>query len=279
MTERVCHAPCKAVSWHVTSKRSSTASPNAVFVLKNYLVKLHTLLSPISGSARVKCVHITILMRGLRAKLSPSWCWVLSLELTAVNDGGLLVVLDGTGAGASGLKSLDNAHRLVVGDLAENDVAAVQPGSLDGGHEELGAVAAKESVLALLFSSNNPVANMSLRVGASVGHGEETGTSVLDVEVLVGELLAVDGLATGAVTTGEITTLKHELGDDAVESRALVAEALLAGAESAEVLSGLGDDVIVELEVDAAGLLCVVYQLSVRLVMLLQTCGVAAQLL
>jgi hypothetical protein len=98
-----------------------------------------------------------------------------------------------------------------------------------------------------------------------------------ELEVLVGELLAVDGLATGAlcievsvmkwesvmnvmaltyVTTGEVTALKHELGDHTVELGTRVAEALLAGAESAEVLDGLGDDIIVELEVDAAGAFC-----------------------
>lgn len=58
------------------------------------------------------------------------------------------------------------------------------------------------------------------------------------------------------VATGEVTTLEHELRDDAVEGRAGVAKALLASAESAEVLSGLGDNVVVEVEVDAAGLLC-----------------------
>jgi len=49
------------------------------------------------------------------------------------------------------------------------------------------------------------------------------------------------------VAAGEVTTLKHELGDDTVEAGALVVEglagaasALLAGAESAEVLGGLG---------------------------------------
>ena len=48
------------------------------------------------------------------------------------------------------------------------------------------------------------------------------------------------------VAAGEVTTLKHELGDDTVEAGALVVEglagaasALLAGAESAEVLGGL----------------------------------------
>jgi hypothetical protein len=50
--------------------------------------------------------------------------------------------------------------------------------------------------------------------------------------------------------------LKHELGDHAVELGALISKALLAGAESAEVLSRLGDDIVEEVEVDAAGLLC-----------------------
>lgn len=54
------------------------------------------------------------------------------------------------------------------------------------------------------------------------------------------------------VTAGEVTTLEHEVRDDTVERRALVAETLLAGAESAEVLGGLGDLVIEEVEVDAA---------------------------
>jgi hypothetical protein len=41
-----------------------------------------------------------------------------------------------------------------------------------------------------------------------------------------------------------------------VELGALVAEALLASAESAEVLSSLGNYIIVEVEVDAADLSC-----------------------
>lgn len=56
------------------------------------------------------------------------------------------------------------------------------------------------------------------------------------------------------VATGEVTTLEHELRDDAVESGALVAEALLASAESTEVLDGLRDGLVVEVEVDATGL-------------------------
>jgi len=157
---------------------------------------------------------------------------VSSLVLTTVHNGGLLAVLHGARGATGSLESTDHTLGLLVGDLAEDDVAAIEPLSLDSGDEELRAVG----------------------VGASVGHGQQVGLGVLLLEVLVGELLAVDGLATSAVTTGEVTALEHELGDNAVEGRALVAEALLASAESAEVLGGLGNDVVVELEVDATRL-------------------------
>lgn len=58
------------------------------------------------------------------------------------------------------------------------------------------------------------------------------------------------------VATGEVTTLEHELGDHTVELGGGVAEALLASAESAEVLGGLGDNIIVKGEVDAAAAGC-----------------------
>ena len=63
------------------------------------------------------------------------------LQLTRVDNGGLLAVLDGTAGGTGGLDGLDNSQTLIIGNLAENDVAAVQPGSRDGGDEELGPVA------------------------------------------------------------------------------------------------------------------------------------------
>lgn len=40
-----------------------------------------------------------------------------------------------------------------------------------------------------------------VRVLAGIGHGQETGLGVLQLEVLVLELLAVDGLATGALSS------------------------------------------------------------------------------
>ena len=141
----------------------------------------------------------------------------------------------------------DDGHGLGC-DLAEDDVLAIEPVGLDGAEEEL-----------------RPVG-----VGASVGHGQDAGAGVLELKVLVGKLLAVDGLSTSAlrnvsttapccigpdktyVATGEVTALEHELRDDTVEGRPLVSEALLLGAESAEVLGSLGDYIIKELKVDTA---------------------------
>ncbi len=58
------------------------------------------------------------------------------------------------------------------------------------------------------------------------------------------------------VATGKVAALEHKLRDDAVECRASISETLLTSAKSTEVLSGLWDYIIVEVEVDAAGLLC-----------------------
>ena len=67
------------------------------------------------------------------------------------------------------------------------------------------------------------------------------------------ELLAIDGLAACAGATREVASLEHELRDDTVEARAGKAEAVLARRELAEVLRGLGDDVVEELEGDTPG--------------------------
>ena len=137
-------------------------------------------------------------------------------------------------------------------------------------------------------------------VGASVGHREESRLGVLEGElkegrgrekgamrilpvrnpgederthVLVGELGAVDRLSASSVVVGEVTALEHELGDDAVEARAGVAKAVLAGAELAEVTGRLGNDVVVELELDAAGGRAVDYRKARRVSMLRPGCG------
>ena len=45
---------------------------------------------------------------------------------------------------------------------------------------------------------------------------------------------------------GEVTTLAHEVGDDAVERRAGVAESFFSGAQSPEVLGGLPGEKVVD---------------------------------
>jgi len=70
-------------------------------------------------------------------------------------------------------------HNLVsLKDLSKDNVAAVEPACDDGSNEELAAI----------------------RVLSAVGHAEEALACMLQLEVFIGELLAVDGLATGPVT-------------------------------------------------------------------------------
>ena len=73
------------------------------------------------------------------------------------------------------------------------------------------------------------------------------------------------------IATGEIASLDHELLDNAVEGGALVAEALLAGSEGAEVLSSLGDGLAVEAYYDAADVFVAMGDVEVNLVLL--ACG------
>jgi len=151
------------------------------------------------------------------------------LGRTAVDDGWLDLVLNLTRARASRLKLLHDLQGCRVSNFAEDDVLAIEPGGDDGGDEELGAVG----------------------IGTCVGHGQQSRFGVSSLKVLIRELLAVDRLAAGAIATSEVTALQHELRNDAMEGRALVAEALLASAESAEVLGSLGDYIVVEVEVDS----------------------------
>lgn len=120
---------------------------------------------------------------------------------------------------------------LSVNHFSKDDVLSVKPGARHEGDEELWAIG----------------------VLASISHGEQVWLGMFDLEVLILKLSAVDGLASSAVVVGEISTLGHELIDDAMESWSLVSESLLSSAESSEVLSSLGDDVVKELESDSSG--------------------------
>ena len=91
------------------------------------------------------------------------------------------------------LNSIEDGH--AVGNLTEDDVLAVEMRGCSEAKEKLGSVG----------------------VFASVGHGEDTASSVLVDEVLVSKLATIDGRATGTVASSEIATLGHEPRNDSVE--------------------------------------------------------------
>jgi len=117
------------------------------------------------------------------------------LVTTAVLDGGLGVGADRAGGRTESLDLLDDIHGLIISDLAEDDVLTIEPRGDNGGDEELGAVAEEINVRSVLDVAHYD----DLRVGASVGHRQETRAGVLLNEVLIGELLAVDGATTGTL--------------------------------------------------------------------------------
>ena len=73
-------------------------------------------------------------------------------------------------------------------------------------------------------------------------------------------------LSAGAITLGKVTALDHEVLDHTVEGRALIAKALLAGGEGAEVLSRLGNGLAIETNDNAADGLVAVLDVKVDLV-------------
>ena len=117
----------------------------------------------------------------------PQLLTCISLGSAALHDGRWAVlVFDCATARAASLDTLDDAHaRRVAGrHRTEDNVALVEPGGHDGGDEKLAAVG----------------------VPAGVGHAEHEGLVVRELEVLVGELLAVDGFATRALWSRTIST-------------------------------------------------------------------------
>jgi hypothetical protein len=89
-------------------------------------------------------------------------------------------------------------------------------------------------------------------VGTSIRHGQQTGGIVFQLEILISEFFAVDALAAGSVVISEVASLKHELGDDAVESRSFITETFFFGTKEPEVARSFGNHVIKKFEHDAA---------------------------
>merc|ERR1719244_544747 len=125
--------------------------------------------------------------------------------------------------GTKAFDLLDDIHPLH--NLTEHHMLPVQPLSLGSAEEELGPIG----------------------VGASISHGQNAGSGVLQLEVLILKLGAVDRLATSAISSSEVASLAHEVGNHPVERRSLESEPLLAGTQSTEVLRSLGNDVFSQL--------------------------------
>lgn len=123
------------------------------------------------------------------------------LRLSSTLDDRWVLILDGTAAASAGFNRLNNAHGLgiAVGNLAENDMLAIEPRGDNSGDEELGTVSEKLVRIFYLESVELRAGGGDVRVGSGVGHRQEERLVVLKLEVLVGELLAIDGLATGAL--------------------------------------------------------------------------------
>ena len=127
-----------------------------------------------------------------------------------------------------------------VNHLAEHDMAAVQVTRFGSADEELRPVGA----------------------WAGVGHGQNSRPSVLQVEVLVGELFTENGLAARPISIGEVSPLAHETRNYPMETGALVVQRLsthtiplLTCAETFEVLARFGCNVVPELHDDLAHVL------------------------
>ena len=90
-----------------------------------------------------------------------------------------------TRLGSDALDGLDNVHSL--NDRSEDDVFSVEPRSLVGAQEKLGTVS----------------------VGTGVGHREDTGSSMAELEVLVLEFVSVDRFDSSTVVVCEVTSLAN----------------------------------------------------------------------
>jgi hypothetical protein len=99
----------------------------------------------------------------------------------------------GTGCTRSRTNSfnlLDDIQTL--GDLSEDNVLSIEPRGLSGTEDSSEYSNTREVKLTL----------GSVGVGSSVGHGQDSRSSVLEHEVLISELSTVDGLSTGTYTFG-----------------------------------------------------------------------------
>jgi hypothetical protein len=91
-----------------------------------------------------------------------------------------------TRARSNTFNGADNVH--AFSDLTKHNVLAIEPRGLGRAQEELASVG----------------------IGTGVGHTQDSSTSVLQLEVLIGELVSVDRFSTSTVVVGEVTACVNE---------------------------------------------------------------------
>ena len=89
-------------------------------------------------------------------------------------------------------------------------------------------------------------------VGASICHGQDARTCMLQNEILIIKFLAIDGLATSTIMACEVTTLAHKSQDYSVKAGTFITKSFLSSAQSSKVFCCLWNFVCKQLKRDAA---------------------------
>uniref|UniRef100_A0A4X1WCX8 Uncharacterized protein n=1 Tax=Sus scrofa TaxID=9823 RepID=A0A4X1WCX8_PIG len=103
---------------------------------------------------------------------------------------------------------------------------AIQPLSLGSANEKLGTVC----------------------VGASICHGQDARTLMLQDKILIIKFLSIDGLATSAIMACEVTTLAHKSWNYSVKAGTFMTKSFLPSAQSMKVFCCLWNFVCKQLE-------------------------------
>lgn len=111
--------------------------------------------------------------------------WVFPSRTGTCNGRDRVLILETASVGTADINSFDDTYTvfILLGDLAKNDVLAIEPRGHDSGDEKLGAIG----------------------VGASIGHGEEVRLVVGELEVFIGKLLPIYRFATGSLCTVRVS--------------------------------------------------------------------------
>ena len=141
--------------------------------------------------------------------------------MSTVSSGDLLA-----GLAIPGPKVLHGFHNIhALFHLAKDHMLAIQPLSLGSADEKLGTVC----------------------VGASICHGQDARTRMLQEEILIIKFLPIDGLAT-SVMVCEVTILAHKSWNYSVKAGTFITKALLPNAQSTKVFLCLWNFVCKQLQ-------------------------------